>query len=139
LRAFRSTTDSGGWVGEDGCAAANGTTASGVAASKCASLPTVIRVVFGVLKENRVKLMLSTENDKYGVSSIVEAMKWVSVVTSVVGVMIVPALGGIWIDSLLGTKCLFTILGVAFGFVGGMYSLLDMVKGNADHPESLRR
>ena len=71
--------------------------------------------------------MLPTENDKYGASSMAEAMKWVSVVTSVVGVMTVPPLGGIWIDHLLGTKCLFAILGVIFGFVGGMYTLLNMV------------
>jgi F0F1-type ATP synthase assembly protein I len=72
--------------------------------------------------------MQSTGNDKYGVSSMAEAMKWVSVVTSVVGVMIVPPIGGIWIDSLLGTKYVFAILGAIFGFVGGTYSLLDMVK-----------
>ena len=72
--------------------------------------------------------MLPTTDDKYGVSSIAEAMKWVSVVTSVVGVMTVPALVGIWIDHLLGTIYPFTILGVVFGFVGGMYCLLDMVK-----------
>jgi hypothetical protein len=72
--------------------------------------------------------MRPAENDKYGMSSVAEAMKWVSVVTSVVGVMTIPALGGIWIDHLLGTIYPFTILGVAFGFVGGMYCLLDMVK-----------
>jgi hypothetical protein len=83
--------------------------------------------------------MLPTANDKYGVSSMAEAMKWVSVVTSVVGVMIVPPLGGIWIDNLLGTNFLFAILGGIFGVVGGMYCLLAMVKTNADHPDSLRR
>ena len=72
--------------------------------------------------------MLPTENDKYGVSGMAEAMKWVSVVTTVVGIMTVPALGGFWIDSLLGTKGVFTILGVVFGFGGGMYGLLNMVK-----------
>ena len=71
---------------------------------------------------------MPVENDKYGVSSIAEAMKWVSIVTSVVGVMTVPAIVGIWIDYLLGTIYPFTILGVVFGFVGGMYCLLDMVK-----------
>ena len=71
--------------------------------------------------------MLPAEHDKYDVSSMAEAMKWVSVVSSVVGVMTVPALGGIWIDNLLGTKCLL-ILGVIVGFVGGMYCLLEMVK-----------
>jgi len=72
--------------------------------------------------------MSPTPNDKYGVRSIAEAMKWVSVVTSVVGVMTLPALGGFWMDSLLGTTCLFVILGVIIGFIGGMYCLLDMVK-----------
>ena len=72
--------------------------------------------------------MSPTANDKHSVSGIAEAMKWVSVVTSVVGVMVVPALGGMGIDNLLGTKCLFTILGVIIGFVGGMYGLLDMIR-----------
>ena len=80
--------------------------------------------------------MLSTENDRYGVRSMADAMKWVSVVTSFIGVMTIPALGGIWIDSLLGTKCLFVILGVVCGFVGGMYCLLDMVKAKAGEPPS---
>ena len=74
--------------------------------------------------------MLPIENDKFGVSSIAEATKLVSVVTSVVGVMLVPALGGIWIDHLLGTGCLFVILGAIVGFVGGMYGLLHMVQGH---------
>ena len=79
---------------------------------------------------------MPTDNDKYGVSSMAEAMKWVSVVTSVVAVMTVPALGGVWVDNLLGTKCLFTILGAIFGFIGGMYSLLDMVKAKAGPRQS---
>jgi len=80
--------------------------------------------------------MLPAENDKYGVSSIAEAMKWVSVVTSVVGVMTVPALVGMWIDHLLGTIYPFTILGVVVGFVGGMYCLLDMVKAKVGTHQS---
>ena len=77
-----------------------------------------------------MRQMLPTEDDKYGVNSMAEATKWVSVVTSFVGVMIVPALGGIWLDNLLGAKFVFTILGAIFGFVGGMYSLLNMIKAN---------
>jgi F0F1-type ATP synthase assembly protein I len=80
--------------------------------------------------------MLTTENDKYGVSLIGEAMKWVSVVTSFVGVLIVPALGGIWIDNLLGTKGLFAILGGIVGLVGGMYCLLEMVKAKTGAHQS---
>ena len=80
--------------------------------------------------------MLPTPNDKYGLSTMAEAMKWVSVVTSVVGVMTVPALGGIWMDRQLGTTCLFVILGVIIGFVGGMYCLLDMVNAKAGARQS---
>ncbi len=79
---------------------------------------------------------LPTENDNYDVNSMAEAIKWVSVVTSVVGVMTVPVLGGLGIDYLLGTKCLFLILGAIFGFVGGMYCLLDMVKAKAGAHQS---
>lgn len=78
-----------------------------------------------------VRQILPTENDKYGVRSIADAMKWISVVTTVVGVTIVPAVVGIWIDHLLGTKCCFVILGAIVGFVGGMYCLLDMVKARS--------
>jgi F0F1-type ATP synthase assembly protein I len=84
-----------------------------------------------------VSQMLPTEHDKCDVNSMAEAMKWVSVVTSVVGVMIVPALGGLWIDNLLGTKWLFVILGAIVGFVGGMYCLLDMVKATTAPPGTL--
>jgi F0F1-type ATP synthase assembly protein I len=80
--------------------------------------------------------MRPTDNDKYGVSSMAEATKWVSVVTTVVGVMTVPALGGMWMDNLLGTKYLFAILGVVFGFAGGMYCLLEMVKAKSGAHQS---
>ena len=83
-----------------------------------------------------MKELLPAENDKYGVSSMSEAMKWVSVVSSVVGVLTVPALVGVWIDNLLGTKCLFAILGGILGFVGGMYSLLNMSKVKAGAHQS---
>ena len=83
-----------------------------------------------------MRQMLPIKNDKYGVNSMAEGSKWVSVVTSFVGVMIIPALSGIWIDSLLGTKCLFLILGMILGFVGGMYCLLGMVKANAGGHQS---
>ena len=76
----------------------------------------------------RVRRLLPIENVKYGVNSIAEAMKWVSVVTSVVGVTTIPALVGIWMDHLLGMTCFFVISGALFGLIGGMYCLLDMVK-----------
>ena len=82
--------------------------------------------------------MCPSEYDKYGMNSMADAMKWVSVISSVVGVMTVPALGGLWVDNLLGTGFLFTILGAILGFAGGMYSLLNMVKANAETRRSRR-
>ena len=78
------------------------------------------------------------ENDKYGVNAMAAAMKWVSVISSAVGVMTLPLLGGIWIDNLLGTNILFMILGVIVGFAGGLYCLLEMVKVNAKMHRSRR-
>ena len=83
-----------------------------------------------------VRRMLPIENGKYDVRSIAEAVKWVSVITSIVGVMTVPALVGLWTDHLLEIKYLFVILGVIVGFVGGMYCLLDMVKAKAGAQQS---
>lgn len=77
---------------------------------------------------------MPTKNDKYGMSNLAEAMKWGSVVTSVVGVMIVPALVGVGIDNALGTEHPYAILGAIVGFVGAMYGLLDVVKATGGNP-----
>ena len=34
-----------------------------------------------------------------------------------------PTAGGIWLDSTLGTRVLFTLLGLFLGFAAGVYSL----------------
>lgn len=78
------------------------------------------------------------KNDKYGVNALAAAMKWVSVISSAVGVMTLPILGGIWIDYLLGTTLLFMIVGVIVGFAGGLYCLLEMVKVHAKPRRSRR-
>jgi hypothetical protein len=78
-------------------------------------------------------------------ASVAVAMRWVSEITSVVFVMTLPALGGIWADHAAGTQCVFTILGAICGFSGGMYALLSMVKANpkksafSTHPLDLPR
>ena len=73
---------------------------------------------------------LPNENSPYGVNGMAEAMKWVSVVTSVVGVMTAPPLGGIWIDSLLGIRGVVVILGAILG-VGGGRLFVAAVRGVA--------
>ena len=68
------------------------------------------------------------EKDEDEATIMANAMMWVSVVSTVVGVMLVPTLGGIWIDNLLGTQYLFIILGAIIGLVGGMYCLLSILR-----------
>ena len=52
-------------------------------------------------------------------------MEWVSRITSVVVVMVLPGLAGHWLDAWLGTSFL-ALLGFGFGLVAGMWHLLTM-------------
>ena len=56
------------------------------------------------------------------------AMEWVSRVTTISLSMALPGVGGIWVDSKLGTLPVFVILGVVLGFALGMYQLLQLAK-----------
>jgi hypothetical protein len=53
------------------------------------------------------------------------ALEWVSRITAVALVMVLPGLAGYWLDSKLGTGFLM-LAGFVFGIVGGMYSLLAL-------------
>ncbi len=53
-------------------------------------------------------------------------MQWASRVMAIAGVMVVPGLGGYWIDQRLGTKAVFTITGFAFGMSAGMWQLIRL-------------
>ncbi|HYW80473.1 MAG TPA: AtpZ/AtpI family protein [Thermoguttaceae bacterium] len=56
------------------------------------------------------------------------AMVWSSRITTIAMEMVLPALLGIWADRRLGTGILFLLLGVVFGFILGMWSLLKLAK-----------
>ena len=56
------------------------------------------------------------------------AMAWTSHVTAISMEMVLPGLAGIWVDRRLGTGMLFLLLGVAFGFALGMWSLLKLAR-----------
>ena len=58
-------------------------------------------------------------------SPLVEAMRWVSRITVVALEMVLPGLGGQWLDRQLGTEFL-VLIGFAFGLTGGMWHLLVM-------------
>lgn len=72
----------------------------------------------------------------------VVAMQWVSQVTTVAVELVLPALGGYWLDGRWGTAPWLLIAGVIVGAVVSMYHLLQMIgptrdsgRGKADKPE----
>jgi hypothetical protein len=61
-----------------------------------------------------------TSSDQHPVA---RAYYWVSIVTTAVAFMVLPGLGGQWLDGRWGTRFL-ALLGFAFGLVGGVGYLL---------------
>jgi F0F1-type ATP synthase assembly protein I len=66
-------------------------------------------------------------------SSYANAMQWVSIITTISMEMVLPGVIGYWIDQRLGTRVVFLILGVIFGFVGGIWQLIRLTKQNINH------
>jgi F0F1-type ATP synthase assembly protein I len=56
------------------------------------------------------------------------AMQWVSHITTIAFEMVLPIVVGYWIDQRLGTKIVFTILGLFLGFSSGMWHLIKLAK-----------
>jgi len=59
-------------------------------------------------------------------SPIAIAYSWASRITGVSLEMVIPGLLGLWLDSRLGTVCLFTLLGFAGGMSYGLWHLIRM-------------
>jgi hypothetical protein len=55
------------------------------------------------------------------------AVEWVSRITTVALVMVLPGIGGQWLDARWGTRILGP-LGFVFGLIAGMWHLLRMTK-----------
>ena len=55
------------------------------------------------------------------------AIEWTGRIMGVAMVMVLPGLGGQWIDDRLGTS-FFTLAGFAFGLIAGISGLLVMTK-----------
>lgn len=76
------------------------------------------------------------------VSPIALAYEWVARIMAVSLLMLLPGVGGQWLDVRLGTKFL-ALLGFGFGFCSGLALLLVMLKQNplpktgSDSSESL--
>ena len=59
-------------------------------------------------------------------SAIARAYGLVAQITTISLEMVLPALGGVWLDRKLGTKFLFLILGALLGFAVGFWHLLKL-------------
>ncbi len=66
-------------------------------------------------------------------------MEWVSRIFVVGLEMVLPGLGGGWLDERWGTKPLFTIVGFGLGIVGGMAHLLLMTSADSRRQKSSRK
>lgn len=61
------------------------------------------------------------------------AMDWVSRVLAICVVMVLPGLGGAWLDKRFGMSC-WTLVGFVLGFVSGFTALILLVKRDDDRP-----
>lgn len=60
------------------------------------------------------------------------AMEWVSKITTVAVMMVLPAFAGYWADSRWGTDPWFLIIGASLGFATALLQLTRMVNGAGD-------
>jgi F0F1-type ATP synthase assembly protein I len=59
-------------------------------------------------------------------------MAWSSRITAVALEMVLPGVFGYWVDQQLGTRALFLVLGMVFGVITGMLSLIRLTKPPQD-------
>lgn len=62
------------------------------------------------------------------------AMAWVSRITTIALLMVVPGLGGLWLDRWLGTKVVFTLAGFVLGLAAGLWQLVNLSKERPSRP-----
>jgi len=59
-----------------------------------------------------------------------QAMAWAARITTISLEMALPGLGGYWIDRRLGTKLVFTLIGVSLGMIVGGWHLMQITRQN---------
>jgi len=70
--------------------------------------------------------VLTVTNPTDDRSAMARAYGWTAQITTISLEMVLPALGGVWLDGKLGTKFLFLLLGAVLGFVVGFWHLLKL-------------
>lgn len=83
-------------------------------------MPSPTVVPYGPVPSSVVK---TTPDDR---SSKAAAYQWAYRIMTVSLEMVLPGVGGYWVDSRLGTRPLFTLLGFGLGMAGGFWHLLRM-------------
>jgi uncharacterized protein YqgC (DUF456 family) len=75
-------------------------------------------------------------DERPGLDPLGLAMDWVTKITMVALEMVLPALGGYWLDKRNGTSY-WAIIGVVVGLVAGMWHLLLMTRasGSGNRPK----
>jgi hypothetical protein len=68
-----------------------------------------------------------------------EALRWVSRLTTVSLEMVLPGLGGLWLDRQVGTVILFTLLGFALGLTVGIWHLIRMTSAESSGDSANKR
>jgi hypothetical protein len=69
--------------------------------------------------------MVESRDDR---NPIVIAYDWVARITTISLEMVLPAVGGHWLDTRWGTGGLFLILGAVLGFATALWSLLQLTR-----------
>lgn len=67
----------------------------------------------------------------------VKAIEWSARITAVGLQMVLPALVGYWLDTRLGTKGVFVLLGAVLGFASGMVQIIRWGRAH-DHRDDNR-
>jgi hypothetical protein len=73
------------------------------------------------------------ERRKSTSSPIADAMQWVSRITTVGLMMVLPAIGGRWLDKRFVTNY-WALIGLVVGLVIGMWQLMQIAKGKQRRP-----
>ena len=76
--------------------------------------------------ENSGDTNSNTEND--GRSPLALGYMWATVIMTMTLEMALPVVLGVYVDYKLGTKCLFLIFGIFFGFCAMIFNFIKLLK-----------
>lgn len=65
-------------------------------------------------------------------SSMARAYQWATRIMVVAAEMVLPGLGGYWLDKQIGTVILFTLVGFGFGTTAAVVHLIQMTRADAN-------